>query len=1023
MLSVHHISEILTRLAALPVHQVAILDFLNRAKTAEDIAGVPGSSTSPIQDDPNRFAGKSASGKGYDIGLKVAQRILDKRRELGGKFASLDQLARIPYFGEDKFNDLVYTFVVRRSPVPTGMGIEFDEYISAMAALELSQLSESNQKVLSALRKLNLDTATASEPNSNMNWDDVIQGAEDVKIPSLWNTAEQEKRSAGKLRQLTSMKVKSDYLNPPVLLAGLDAQNYPGAVRSTTLPVQINSNLESATFLQGIGNATFQYISQEGAGQLQIDSGKLLQAYLKAYPVGALMASADAYAIEYDKERTLSWNLLNYYTTRDGAIKSRFTKFSTAIGLGEWKEGVFSGDTEAFRRNMINQVVNVAMKLYAENGGAEQAGNMVNAGDSNADYQKYQAVANLLVGHFMDGMNLRLSLELHQPSILSWNRLEARPRTKDLSRAMRAEVRDPLWFISRQWQIGEFEAEDTGSSVEMRVDMETVPINRYSLRKAAAKAYDGTVPIEAIVEREMVDFDLTVSQEMGRHWEKLVRRHMSTTPAFSSGDIQDVVDDFKANLALQFVLPTPVASHPDVYGDAVLLGIYAAIGNGRMLNGGALYTLLSTGTLAHSLLTSPPTGVNARLALAKTDFLAWFSKVYNQPVSPSDDAWAPSQLEYQAQFSAPKTTSSRTVLTADEYAQGRMDWYSFDIETNSAKSHSSLRSIGSDSNLISRRTMTVLPGDLRFPGMPLPRWWEFEDWKVNLGNIVSDTTDLPKLLQTEFALIYSNDWMLLPHDVKVGSICDIKSVVVRDVFGQYTQIQAAGAGDNTDWQRWSMYNLHRRGLTSGPADTRIFVPPAVIKTMESEALEKVTFLRDEMANMVWGIESIVPDGKGGGTEGTEAATKLYRFLESIAPPPPFVAPPVANTAEIEYKLGTSVPENWIPFIPVRKGSVTSRQIQLRRAAMPRLIPGVTPERIRPRTDLLKEGYDPTGPTWNAYFIYEEEIPRSGAIVTRNWQRVRGMDGAVYTWLGRHKQNGRGEVNSGLEYDVIQDREV
>jgi hypothetical protein len=440
-----------------------------------------------------------------------------------------------------------------------------------------------------------------------------------------------------------------------------------------------------------------------------------------------------------------------------------------------------------------------------------------------------------------------------------------------------------------------------------------------------------------------------------------------------------------------------------------------------MLNGGALYNLLKAGSSPQSFLASSTTDLNTRLGAAKDDFYTWLSKVYNQPVSPSDDAWAPSHLEYQFQCSAPKTTSQRTVLTADEYAQGRLDWYSFDIETDNSKSDPSLRSIGSDSNLLARRVMTVLPGDLRFPGMPLARWWEFEDWKVDLGNITSDTTDVPKLLQTEFALIYSNDWMLLPHDVRVGSICDIKSIVVRDVFGQYTQVQAAGAGDNTDWKRWSMYNLFRRSYSSGPADTRLFVPPAVIQTMESDPVEEVTFLRDEMANMVWGIESIVPDGTGGGRDGTEAANALFRYLESIAPPPPPVAPLAENDASIEYKLGTTVPENWIPFIPVRLGSVTSREIQLRRAAMPRLIPGTTPERIRPRTDLLKEGY--VDPNWGPYFLFEEEVPRSGAIVNRTWQRVRGMDGAVYTWLGRRKQNGRGEVNSGLEYDIIEDRTI
>ena len=46
------------------------------------------------------------------------------------------------------------------------------------------------------------------------------------------------------------------------------------------------------------------------------------------------------------------------------------------------------------------------------------------------------------------------------PSITRWNRLEGRPRTHDFERAMRAEVRDALWMISRQWQMGEFQGDD-----------------------------------------------------------------------------------------------------------------------------------------------------------------------------------------------------------------------------------------------------------------------------------------------------------------------------------------------------------------------------------------------------------------------------------------------------------------------------------------------------------------------------------------------------------------------------------
>ena len=40
------------------------------------------------------------------------------------------------------------------------------------------------------------------------------------------------------------------------------------------------------------------------------------------------------------------------------------------------------------------------------------------------------------------------------PVIKGWNRLEGRPRTVNYERALRAEVRDALWFLARQWQFG-----------------------------------------------------------------------------------------------------------------------------------------------------------------------------------------------------------------------------------------------------------------------------------------------------------------------------------------------------------------------------------------------------------------------------------------------------------------------------------------------------------------------------------------------------------------------------------------
>lgn len=38
------------------------------------------------------------------------------------------------------------------------------------------------------------------------------------------------------------------------------------------------------------------------------------------------------------------------------------------------------------------------------------------------------------------------------PAVTRWNRLEGRPRAHDFDRALKAEVRDALWMLAKQWQ-------------------------------------------------------------------------------------------------------------------------------------------------------------------------------------------------------------------------------------------------------------------------------------------------------------------------------------------------------------------------------------------------------------------------------------------------------------------------------------------------------------------------------------------------------------------------------------------
>ena len=40
-------------------------------------------------------------------------------------------------------------------------------------------------------------------------------------------------------------------------------------------------------------------------------------------------------------------------------------------------------------------------------------------------------------------------------SVTVWTRLEPHPRDGSMQRSLQAQVRDPLWLLARQWQLGE----------------------------------------------------------------------------------------------------------------------------------------------------------------------------------------------------------------------------------------------------------------------------------------------------------------------------------------------------------------------------------------------------------------------------------------------------------------------------------------------------------------------------------------------------------------------------------------
>jgi len=590
------------------------------------------------------------------------------------------------------------------------------------------------------------------------------------------------------------------------------------------------------------------------------------------------------------------------------------------------------------------------------------------------------------------------------PTFTRYNRLESRPRTDNFNRALRAEIRDALWMLCKQWQMGEFLADDAGTPVSAKVHIEGQQIAKYKPDDKDTQTFDLETPLEGTVERRPIPFQagklplaLDLRLQMGRRWLKMIP--------------PGAADQFKKAYPIMPPDPTNkndalICAHTEAWQQ------FQAVA-GRGMNGAELYVHLKENPA--NLASDGVAGLTPPQKKAADDagplFVEWFEKLYLTPKQGEGDAWLPERLEYQFACGVPDGAGGEKVLTAEEYYHERIDWFSFDWD-KSQQTLGNPPGAASDLPLDKKYvTQSFIPAPVRFNGMPDTRWWAFEDGKTNFGDIKPNTTDLAKLLLIEFGLVYANDWFLLPYTVPIGSALNIKGLAVTNTFGERFWIEPAGRGSDEAWQRWAMFALNIKGTTDEPADLTLLVLPTVPKIQESSALEEVAFVRDEMANMVWGIETVVPMAHGWSREGNIAAAELDAFLRAALPPPP----PFEPKAAFRYNIMTTVPENWIPFVPEHVPN-SNRQIQLRRAAMPRYPYDLTPnfERVRPRTTLLREGLDANKP----YHIHEEEVPRAGMRVAELYQRTRWKNGKVFVWLGVKKNTGRGEGHSGLAFDQI-----
>jgi hypothetical protein len=566
------------------------------------------------------------------------------------------------------------------------------------------------------------------------------------------------------------------------------------------------------------------------------------------------------------------------------------------------------------------------------------------------------------------------------PAITSWTRLEPQPRDASLATSLQAQVRDPLWLLTRQWQVGEFGGTDAGSPVQAVLGVETQAITGYRPGPPGGTVvpFDQTLPLEVHVESEPARFEVRGSVQLGLLFEE----RLAALPASSSSE---VINAFRTAFPIAAADPDP----PLAGATGLQLRAVAA---GQVTDGEAVYwsavTAQAGGTPVPPL---PPQASDPAVATMLADFVAFRQSAFGLPAPPA--AWQGSELSYSFAVESASTTGESVVLEADAFPGGHLDWYSF---TTGASGPSS---VPQDPVFTSQN---FLPVHVTFGGMPVDRWWNFEDSASDLGQLNVQNVDLATLLVMEFALVYGTDWFFVPIPSQFGCLQRVSTLVVTDTFGERTLIrpteQYPVVGSS---QPWSMFKVS--GGDGQPSDF-IVLAPVLGTADDADALEDVIFLRDNTAALAWAVQQKLQGGADLPVNGYEAY--LARLAADTAQAPDPAAP---SGTDLGYTLESAPPDNWIPFVPVL---TTSGEMMFRRGTMDIPGPGGTVIQLQPRAELLQPG--------TPYYLTDRVITPTGVEATRYLRRTRWTDGSTLVWMARQSGPGTGPGSSGLKFDFLRE---
>jgi hypothetical protein len=401
-------------------------------------------------------------------------------------------------------------------------------------------------------------------------------------------------------------------------------------------------------------------------------------------------------------------------------------------------------------------------------------------------------------------------------SVTLWTRIEPDFQTgdpeNDLAHGLAAELADPLWLLGRQWQMGEWQGENSGSPVSAKLSASSFPIDQLSLGTRTTPFIPSATPTDGLVEHDGGRADLAVRAAGGRTFLDALADHK--VPAYQA--------------AARSAYPFAPADASNVL-ERVLIS--------TAIDGDRILADASAAKIAQKLHVAAADTKN--FTDAANEWLAWYASRATAAPSPT---WVPDRLEYQFSMAA-SVTEGRITLSAPQHDGGRIDW-----DTFTASVTPPVPAAIAPKPVVT--ALQILPVLLRIPGMPSPWFWEIEDPGSDYGRIEAGPSDSARLLLIEAALACVPDWFLLPLSLPVASLSRIDTLQIADTFGVTTAIgPVEQVHPDPGWSLWC--------VTQGAGRLNyLLLPPPNIGFATGEPIEKVAIVRDEGANLAWLLHKI-----------------------------------------------------------------------------------------------------------------------------------------------------------------------